>query len=116
LKKSEIVKSKIEKSKLESVRLKHHEFERCPQDNEEEETSHVRLRKPIHFYEQSKLEKEKPIKNRKKNGIKENTENKVTIETGKKITFPLESAHDSLTQTLLDMEVVRGCFLFPFQV
>ena len=110
LKKSEIIKSKIEKSKLESVRLKHHEFERCPQDNEKEETSYVRLRKPIHFYEQRKLEKDKPKKHRKKKLVEENTENKLATETGEKISFPPESAHDSLTQPLMDKEVVCGCF------
>jgi len=101
LRKGEIVKSTIEKSKIESIHLKHHEFERNPQDSERERVSNIRLGKHLHFYEDRKLELDHPKKQRRKK--------KISQVTKENETFPPEIALESLPEPSLDTEVVHSC-------
>jgi len=101
LRKGEIVKSTIEKSKIESIHLKHHEFERNPQDSERERVSNIRLGKHLHFYEDRKFELDHPKKQRRKK--------KISQVTKENETFPPEIALESLPEPSLDTEVVHSC-------
>lgn len=107
LKKTETKKSEIEKSKLPDVLLKHHDFEKYPQENVKEEVSNVHLGKHIYFYDEGKQ-----IKKRKPQNVitEEVTKNeRKEKESGEKKMFPLNCANDSLTQPIFDTEVVLAC-------
>merc|ERR1712106_926806 len=74
LKKTETVKLKIDENKMESVELKHHDFEPCPQDNNNEELSKLSVGEPLQYTDEtqkSEGEKESTKKLKKVKAKKE---------------------------------------------
>ena len=66
LKKASTVKRNWQDDKMETVELKHHEFEKLPQEEDVELTTTVVLSEPIEAIDKEKEEKEKKKKKKKK--------------------------------------------------